>query len=157
MMVQRFANKIRQLVMVMPFILIFGGCEADSDTVSYRLNKNAKLLTITRKCHEKKFQQVEEVMKVLLTSADNRYRMVISPKLIQRIRSNLYAEIVFAEQQDILIQPIGVTKIKVKKILLGMQDDFGWSVDGSCNILYGDPDYGEYNIVVRNIRCRCYN
>lgn len=133
------------LFTIVVLVVVSAGCRADQDMLHYRIEKDGK----EHKIAELNILKVADAVTGILKGADSQYRMMITKKIISNIKYGSYIEIVFAEPKEILIHPVRTNKIHVKKILLGLQDgQFGWQPDGSCNIIFGDPDYGEYNIVI---------
>lgn len=113
---------------------------------SLKNGKDRQILDCSVFVHE--CMEISKNLERILTDADDVYRLVINQKTLNKIKNGLYVEVVFKNPKEIFIPPRGLSKVKVKKILLGLEDGFGWQKDGSCNILFGDPDYEEYNIVV---------
>jgi len=84
----------------------------------------------------------------LLSEADSQMRMMLNPNHIQSIKQGHHLEIVFKQPQDISITKLGRSNLSISRILIGFEGRLGWQEGAECRIVFGDPDYKEFNLVI---------
>ncbi len=148
----RIHHQIKYIILFIAFFLTMlfqTGCwtQHDQNRITYRLNKNEKERTVYND-HSHHFQEIENDIVRILSEADDRYLLMITPKMIKDIKKGAYVELIFSKEKKIICESLGISQVKVKKILLGLSSKYGWQKNGGCNIIIGTPSYKEFNIVV---------
>lgn len=93
-------------------------------------------------------QLINDVIQ-LFSDADDTYLILLTPKTIADIKAGSHMELIFKEPINVKTQ-IGPTPLQINKILIGLKGArFGYDGNnGNCSIIYGNPDYDEFNIVI---------
>lgn len=141
-------NIIVFLFIVLICAILPVGCMAriNQNKLQFRLENKGKLITL----HSGESESVNEIRKALvqiLYEADGRYFLLLTKKHIKGIKNDAHVEFVFSDsEKEPPISPFGGAK--VRKLLLSLaHDKYGWEKNGSCNIIFGTPEYDEVNIV----------
>ena len=84
----------------------------------------------------------------LLRSADDSFKLMVTPDLLNKIRKKDHVEVIFKTEKDINLSKIAKGHVSVKRILIGLEGKFSWVENGRCVIFFGDPEILSYNFAV---------
>lgn len=142
-------NSFVLIFMLLTCTLFQSGCMAQENhnKLDYRLENKGKPITL----YSGEIDGVNEIGKILariLSEAEGRYFTLLTKKHIRDIKNGEYVEFFFSNSGKRNAPPSPFDNSSVSKILLSLTDDqYGWEVNGNCNIIFGNPEYEEVNIV----------
>lgn len=84
----------------------------------------------------------------LLRSADDSFKLMVTPDLLNEIRKKDHVEVIFKTEKDVNLSKIAKGNVPVKRILIGLEGKFSWVENGRCVIFFGDPEILSYNFAV---------
>lgn len=91
---------------------------------------------------------VGNLMLELLRSADDTFKLMVTPKMLEKIREKDHVEVIFETEKDVDLSKIARGQVSVKRILIGFEGELSWTENSRCVIFYGDPEIRSYNFAV---------
>lgn len=150
----RFVGKIMMKSLAVAFLIISVACAPAVNDEGAAMNTVDKVLVYkngspaeVRDTKERE-RIVEEVM-FLLSKADDIYLKAVAPGDIEQFRKGDCVEVVFGTPRILTIEAIKKTET-ISKMLVPLDKSMCAT---HAHILYGNPDYGSFNLLLNSKGC----